>query len=1045
MTIGTRPPTVKLPSAPNDTTWTLPTSGIDEWFESPAILPPGIEDYELLSRRAANHDAYKINGNKQDWFHYVIFGYYLYDDQTFLIEWRDAKKTKLLLSYFIWYTYYQYRMKSLPMSTELEQWATTHVKEFLKIHDPDAILATTLDFENLESTINNDSRADIEEPWTKIGKTNKKTLTQIHPLQTPPSSPTRNEQTKHKSCMTPTYYSPLQTDDNEDPDEEPLLSQGFSPNTNASDDITMTDIKSPNNPTPTTSPIPQIALTPLIKNTNATKSHQEKNPYITRPGKKAEGVFSYKKRVSMPLLTPTTPIENQNSPIPTTITPAPITDDIQQLSNPTTAEKASPFTHAYKDDHTQISSQSTFQTSNPHTPINDGTQRLTIRWKPANFETLNLDMKEWDIHAAKMIMELFHIFSGKLNAVIWEDKKTDVTSVDSLRSENIRQYLSPKLSSLPSTQTFIFGLRLSAGANTVGNWLTNEHTRTIMTKLKVEVTISNAKCTSGNVVTAGRILFKHPLYTHRLYYLLSLRKKLPENTPFFDIGIHSKMSNGADIPHLVIKCGEHHTQGLSDILASLLDGKKMTAVFVPQPAITSMTEEEMTAMFAAHHSVVTKMHRLSLHPRVVNIDRTRGEKYSSDNILYRTTREWANSLRTPDGKNMRCDAENGGSDRRANLLVPEEYIEYAKMELHKYLHALKAGLYSPKRTPDPNSSNHNDTPQAIYIPSQAVRANLEFLKHFTSAEIWKNAPSSVRQTLPEVFDKKYHRLTPMRQHQPPTSASTNPRTGGGTQKLHPETPGINPHTRQHQHSEAHSNNQANAPLRSDDATIETLASSASRTTSFFSAHTNRFQELEAQIRSNQQAYESANSKIDSIQEQVMKTMEACATSSKQINEMRHKLNECASAQQVIALTNQVQDLATAMTAMFQLRMSHNPQDIHNQTDISDQQGRQDQNETIPNNFHGVKQAAKRPLTQVTPNSIAQLNLPQPPITDSPTEASNNSMIVTLLNDTTTLSTSLSSPEKKKTKTYPHPEDANNHAQELSAQYTSKSTPDDPKV
>jgi hypothetical protein len=320
-----------------------------------------------------------------------------------------------------------------------------------------------------------------------------------------------------------------------------------------------------------------------------------------------------------------------------------------------------------------------------------------------------------------MILELFHIFSERLNVVIWEDKKNDSISVASLKSGNIRQYLSPKVSVLTSIQTFIFGIRLSAGANIVGNWLTNEHTRTIMTKLQVEATISNAKCTSGNVVTAGCILFKHPTYTHRLYYLLSLRKQLPDNTPFFDIGIHRKTPNGADIPHLVIKCGENHIQGLSDILASSLDGRNTSAVFVPQQAVTSMTEEEMTAMFEAHHNVVTKMQRLSLHPRVVNIDRTRGEKYSGEDAIHRTTRDWANSLTTPEGKHMRCDAENGGSDQRANLLVPEEYINFAKVELHKYLQALKAGLYTANRPRDSNSTSHDDTPQAIYIPSQAVQ------------------------------------------------------------------------------------------------------------------------------------------------------------------------------------------------------------------------------------------------------------------------------------------------------------------------------------
>jgi hypothetical protein len=57
----------------------------------------------------------------------------------------------------------------------------------------------------------------------------------------------------------------------------------------------------------------------------------------------------------------------------------------------------------------------------------------------------------------------------------------------------------------------------------------------------------------------------------------------------------------------------------------------------------------------------------------------------------------------------------------------------------------------------------------------------------------------------------------------------------------------------------------------------------------------------------------------------MKTMEACAASSQQINEMRHKLNECASAQQVTDLPFQVQELANAMTALFKRQPINNHQ------------------------------------------------------------------------------------------------------------------------
>ena len=107
-------------------------------------------------------------------------------------------------------------MKSLPMTTELEQWATIQAKQFLQIHDPDVILATTLDFGNLESTINDNTRATFEEPWTKIGKNSKKTLTHIHPLQTlsliPISESTRLRRVSYAVyCLKKTTESDMMT------------------------------------------------------------------------------------------------------------------------------------------------------------------------------------------------------------------------------------------------------------------------------------------------------------------------------------------------------------------------------------------------------------------------------------------------------------------------------------------------------------------------------------------------------------------------------------------------------------------------------------------------------------------------------------------------------------------------------------------------------------------------------------------------------------------------------------------------------------------
>jgi hypothetical protein len=157
----------------------------------------------------------------------------------------------------------------------------------------------------------------------------------------------------------------------------------------------------------------------------------------------------------------------------------------------------------------------------------------------------------------------------------------------------------------------------------------------------MEITLSNSKSCSGNVVTAGYILMKHPTYTQRYFYLLSLRKALPTTTPLFDLAIYRRTPHGESIPHLVVKCGENHITGLSEILSAHLDGHiRDTALFVASQAVTSMTQEEIEKMVTAHTTFIGSIQCLSLYPKVINIDRTRHELYSGKTTS-RSTREWA--------------------------------------------------------------------------------------------------------------------------------------------------------------------------------------------------------------------------------------------------------------------------------------------------------------------------------------------------------------------------------------------------------------------
>ena len=128
----------------------------------------------------------------------------------------------------------------------------------------------------------------------------------------------------------------------------------------------------------------------------------------------------------------------------------------------------------------------------------------------------------------------------------------------------------------------IFGIRICATDKifSSGSWLKNDNIKDALERHRVELTISNSTCDSGQMMVAGTIFLKHPVYTHRLYFLLALRRSLPSNTPYFDIAVHRRTPSGIDCPHLVVKCGEQHQDALTEILSDFLDGKQTTALFI---------------------------------------------------------------------------------------------------------------------------------------------------------------------------------------------------------------------------------------------------------------------------------------------------------------------------------------------------------------------------------------------------------------------------------------------------------------------------------
>lgn len=320
-------------------------------------------------------------------------------------------------------------------------------------------------------------------------------------------------------------------------------------------------------------------------------------------------------------------------------------------------------------------------------------------------------------------------------------------------------------------------------------------------------------------------------------------------------------------------------------------------------------------MFDAHKKYVDDVQRLTLYPKVINIDRERTENNGNDTTI-RSTREWAQTLKTAQGHSLRCDVENGGSDRRAYLLVVSQHLDRAKIELHNYLQALNtATRQSREPTDDDWRQTDPQRPTEIYIPTPAVLTNLKFLNTLTSEEVWKSAPTAIRSPMPQA---RTHHATNERAAptaQPPKMDTPRP--------LNPPT---HPHQKTSNYPPAACNRELNnfPPLnsteaRQDDTTVGTTASNFTRTTyhNNQTAFNNKFKELEDQINSHSQEFQAIHNRFDSLNEKILRNMQIASEHSKNFSQMERQVNDMNTAIQTLLERSNNRN-----------RRQHSPDDSH---------------------------------------------------------------------------------------------------------------------
>ncbi|KAI2488891.1 hypothetical protein MHU86_25945 [Fragilaria crotonensis] len=500
-------------------------------------------------------------------------------------------------------------------------------------------------------------------------------------------------------------------------------------------------------------------------------------------------------------------------------------------------------------------------------PTNDGTNRLTFRWTPReDFKQYNDKSTTWLKEVHQLFTELFS--DSDCSFYRWESVDLTMSRVMSeISPGELREFLSPNVTFLPSTSQIVFGARVCFASKYPGQWKNKECTRQTMTENQLSVTISNSTTKSGRIVTAGFILFKAARTTHRTRYLQSLRMHLPSDTPFFDILQFTRTPMEQRINHLVVQCGENHVTTLSKALSELLTGHN-SPLYLSRLALANLSPAQISSYFEMQDKYSKSLKSLNLFPTLANLDKPRKEYFDDGTILERSTRDWAATLFTDRSDiGARCEVVNGGFDQKAYLLVPSPYFSVAQEYLRQYRLRINPIGRREARFRD----SLPGLPSVIHIDT-STQQNLDFLSNMSSHDIWKSAPPEVRQASPNINPSPHQGAHPNRSLHNEISNTSHSGANQGS-----NTPKLSSQGESGDKSGSHQIAQ-----EQDDQTTSTKSASQSMTTrSLISTATSRrLNELEAMFRSQQTAI-AENSQLskrtDSTLQQTIHTLQDNST------------------------------------------------------------------------------------------------------------------------------------------------------------------------
>ncbi|KAI2494575.1 hypothetical protein MHU86_19945 [Fragilaria crotonensis] len=819
---------------------------------------------------------FKSITNPTAWNRYLHLGLYAYDDGLeFDCIWDDPDTEWDKRHKIVWYNYMYHLQHNLEVPIKLKAWATIKSQPFLQKKVPEFMEVDTRkkswrDLYYADDTDDMEVESESPEDWTEIG--GKQKSSKMHHQYNP----------RPVDQPSPRIHPPI-------PQSKVFGSAGIKL-------TTLSTRQKSSRQDSTTTILGRMAS----KSTASIRSAWAKS----QGGLKTDRDSAPLNRTNYPTIS----TEETNGP-----TNHPMTEDDFSTSKESIEHQHNqPMgNQCGEDKQTQEDStmagdsamkQSAFQ-ENLNVPINDGTQRITIRWSPGERLHQLQRPQEWTSAAMKVLKELF---AGNVGvAYRWESRDLATwRSIDDMEDSELREYLSPQITYLASTGMYIFGLRFGFPNSNPVEWQSSEQTKDVMRRHKVWATVSNSSCHGGKLVYAGYLLMKAPNSTHKIRYLQSLRNQLPTSTPYFDIVLLKKTPLEQHIHHLAVQCGENHVAPLTKSLSMLLKGPG-GAVFLPRLVLGSLHSNQIRQYFETHDNYLKSLRSITLSPMVTNLDTSRKEFFPNGDTIERSTREWATQLQLPSGALARCDIVNGGKDRITRLLVPRHLYSEVMDEVSKY----KLRLNPLERREARFRDSIPGLPEIIQIDT-SVKQSLEYLDKMTLEEIWKQPASPDLESIPpgrQATNPTMGTVNAWHRHgREGSSIASNLSNPSGTTEQFPRLPGKRTTVPDHKQK---------APA-SEEATGSTHSA---MTPSIASLNIQRYNTLEAQIRKQQDALDQglrqSEVRLTKMEKQLEQLRRLDELEAKMITSMEYHVDTNTT---LGLLTRQMDTLMTMMTLSTQV-------------------------------------------------------------------------------------------------------------------------------